>query len=124
MIVCKRNRQRLIVTLATVLPALAAAQDSYPELQRNPFDRPADAVVKSSTGSTQARAAESDEPFLRAVLVAGSQSVVNFGGVMLQIGDSSNGYRLLAVREDSATFRKDGKRVVFSLYEPDEGDES
>ena len=54
---------------------------------------------------------------LRGVLVAGTKSVVDFGGVILQIGESTDGYLLLAVEEGKATFRKSGKVIVFTLYE-------
>lgn len=108
---------------AMLLAAVAAASESTIELQRNPFDRPATEALRSSTAPVELRSLSVGDPFLRAVLAAGSRSAVNFGGVILQKGESANGYRLLSVEEGSATFIKDGKKVDFSLHEPEQADE-
>ena len=100
-----------------LVSTFARATEPQVELRRNPFERPA---VKEFT--TNAAILNNDQTAggdsgLRAVLVAGTKSVVDLGGVILQIGESTDGYLLLAVDEGQATFSRNGKKIVFSLYE-------
>lgn len=100
-----------------LVSTFARATEPQVELRRNPFERPA---VKGFT--TNAAILNNDltaggDPGLRAVLVAGKKSVVDLGGVILQIGESTDGYLLLAVDEYRAIFSRNGKKIVFSLYE-------
>lgn len=104
-----------------LVPALTAAADTRIELRRNPFDRPTFEVLQGNAANSSTPSAETGAPGLRAVLFAGEKSVVNFGGVIMQIGESTNGYELLAVEEGRAIFLSKGKKIVFSLYEQDEG---
>jgi len=76
-------------------------------------------LIRSSAPANRNLTVES-RPLLRAVLAAGPNSVVNLGGVILQVGESANGYRLLSVEEYVATFSRDGEKVVLSLFEPAE----
>jgi len=109
------------VATATMLAAsYASAGESTVDLQRNPFDRPEDDLLISNTIPSNRGSTTESNPLLRAVLAAGSKSVVNFGGVILTIGESANGYRLLSVKEDGATFSRDGEKVVFSLYKQEQ----
>jgi hypothetical protein len=48
-------------------------------------------------------------------MLAGAKSIVNVGGELVQIGEQINGYRLVEVREESAVFVNDKKRVTLSL---------
>ena len=101
----------------------ARANELPVELQRNPFDRPAaDVLVNNAAPANRSSTSEND-PFLRAVLAAGSKSVVDFGGVILQIGETANGYRLLSVEEGEATFSKEGEKVLFSLYAEEQAED-
>ncbi|MCZ6912189.1 MAG: hypothetical protein O7F72_05225 [Proteobacteria bacterium] len=104
-------------------PMLAEAADPQLELRRNPFERPVLEELTASTLTRSSVAKAADDPGLRAVLVAGSKSSVNFGGVIIQIGETTNGYLLLSVEEGSAVFSNKGKKVAFSLYEQAKGDE-
>ena len=114
----KRLSLFVIIGLAAVASLVASyARAADPELQRNPFDRPEEALlISNNTPANRVSPVESD-PLLRAVLAAGPKSVVNLGVVILRIGESANGYRLLSVEEDGATFSKDGENVVLSLFE-------
>ena len=114
----KRHTVNLIlgVAAATMLVA-SSARASGPELRRNPFDRPVLDLSYNDETPANRVATSKGGPLLRAVLVAGSKSVVNFGGVILQIGQSADGYRLLSVDEEGATFSRDGAKVVLSFYE-------
>ena len=119
------NMLRHIYAPISVILLLSAsavgAADTDVKLKRNPFERPAPDTADVSPPGGGSKAVEN--PGLRAVLFAGPKSVVNFGGVILQIGESSNGYQLLSVQEGAATFRTKGKTIVFSLYESDRGSE-
>ena len=118
------ERIAILLGAVTLLAgALLHASDEYPALQHNPFDRPVTEAPRNYSAPASSRTAVGDAPFLRGVLVAGPKSVVNFGGVILKIGESTNGYRLLSVTEGSASFSKDGEKVVFSLHEPEQADE-
>jgi len=113
----------LAIAMLVFVPAISKAADTRVELRQNPFDRPTFEVLQATAPSSNAASSASESPGLRAVLLAGPKSVVDFGGVIMQIGESANGYELLAVEEGRATFRIKGKRVVFSLYEQDRGSE-
>jgi len=113
----------LAIAMLVAMPAISKAADTKVELRRNPFDRPTFEVLQATAASSSAASTASESPGLRAVLLAGPKSVVDFGGVIMQIGETANGYKLLAVEEGRATFRIKGKRVEFSLYEQDKGNE-
>lgn len=99
------------------------ANEPPPDLQRNPFDRPdADELVNHAAPANRRSTSEADL-LLRAVLAAGENSVVNFGGIILQIGETANGYRLLSVEEDGAVFSKDGVKVAFSFYKQEQAED-
>jgi hypothetical protein len=102
--------------LTLLATTFAQASESPVEPQRNPFERPAAEALIKDAAVLNSRSTETQEPYLRAVLVAGSKSVVDFGGVILQIGESANGYRLLSVEEGRATFRREDKKIAFSVY--------
>jgi hypothetical protein len=110
------------VAAATMLGA-SYARATEPELQRNPFDRPAADLLINNAAPTNRGSTTESGPVLRAVLAAGSKSVVNFGGVILQIGESANGYRLLSVEEGGATFSRDGEKILLSLYEQEQAED-
>ena len=115
-----QNAMLVVAAMSTFTFATAGAAEPRVELLRNPFARPAPAeLVASAVSVNEVPTMESDTE-LRAVLVAGPKSIVDFGGVILQIGDSTNGYRLLEVGEGTATFNRKGEKIVFSLYEPDQ----
>ena len=107
----------LVGVMLVHLPAISLSADTHVELQRNPFERPDIKISGADTAENSNDPANQGAPGLRAVLIAGSKSVVNFGGVILQVGESTNGYKLLAVEEDRVVFRNKGKKIAFSLYE-------
>ena len=124
MIVGRRNAMLLaVVVVMLCLPALAAAAEPEIELRRNPFQRPAvTELISNPTGANEGEAAARDQG-LRAVLVAGSKSVVNIGGVILQIGECTDTFCLLSVEEGKALISRNDKEVVLSLYEPDNSEQ-
>lgn len=119
MTVVLRNAMLVVAAMSTFTFTTARAAEPQVELLRNPFTRPAvTEFVTDAAGVNEIPALEADTE-LRAVLVAGPKSIVDFGGVILQIGDATNGYRLLEVGEGTATFNRKGEKIVFSLYEPE-----
>ena len=111
----------LVVTVMSVFTlATAKAAEPQVKLLRNPFARPAIAELVADAASVNDIRIRGGNAELRAVLVAGTKSIVDFGGVILQIGESTNGYRLMEVSEGTATFNRKGEKIVFSLYEPDQ----
>lgn len=112
-------RHAILATVAAnfLSPAIAAATEPQIELQRNPFARPApEELIANSVNVNEERAVEQD-PGLRAVLVAGSKSVVNIGGVILQVGECTDEFCLLSVEEGKALISRNDKEIVLSLYE-------
>ena len=94
------SRSLVVLTgaLSIIASSLAQADDAEVELRRNPFDRPVLESLDLSAAAATVAVNPNDEPGLRAVLVAGSKSAVNFGGVIIQIGETANGYKLLSVK--------------------------
>jgi hypothetical protein len=114
-----KRRSAVVAVGAMLILAATFARATEPqvELRRNPFERPAAREFTTNAAIPNSDLTEGGDPGLRGVLVAGTKSVVDFGGVILQIGESTDGYLLIAVEEGKATFRKNGKVIVFSLYE-------
>ena len=117
-----RNALLTTAVIALLAPALTAAEPQT-ELQRNPFARPAAEELTVTAASSNEGLATSRPPGLRAVLVAGRKSIVNIGGVILQVGECADNYCLLSVEEGKARVRRNDKEMVLSLYEQDESEE-
>lgn len=108
-ICCAAAAMSLLVWSATV--------NSADEIRRNPFTRPPPNVVATQEVAAPMRITEEWRAELRAVLVAGRKSSADLGGLILGLGESAHGYRLLSVGEGTATFSREGEKVVLSLYE-------
>ena len=79
-----------IIGFAAVTSLAASnAGGAEQELQRNPFDRPEETRLISSSAPKSRTSTVESGPLLRAVLAAGPNSVVNLGGVILQVGESA-----------------------------------
>jgi hypothetical protein len=119
----------VMVAMAALAASGAVAQPTSPrKLAHDPFDRraaqpsmgrtepqsPAAAPVAQGT-SASAGAAPTMAAELRAVMIGGARPLVNLGGTILGIGDSMEGFLLVEVRERSAVFTKDGKRIELAL---------
>lgn len=121
-------------TLAHVLIAgfaalalCASALAQVPALQHDPFVRPAiggfapppppGPARPGATGVAPAR----PKLQLHAVLVAGSDSLANVDGVMVRIGESVQGYRLVEVTDRTAVLEKNNAKVTLTLRAKGEG---
>ena len=117
-----RNAMLMTVAITFMVPALTAASEPQIELQRNPFARPAVEELIINTATVNEGRVEQD-PGLRAVLVAGSKSVVDIGGAILQIGECTDAFCLLSVEEGKVLISRNDKEIVLSLYEQDKSEE-
>ena len=118
-----RNAVLAMVAITYLMPALAVAAEPQIELQRNPFSRPAAEELMVTAAIPNEGLAAGRAPELRAVLVAGSKSIVNIDGVILQVGECADAYCLLSVEEGKARVSRNDKEIVLSLYEQDESEE-
>ena len=114
-----QNTMLTTAAIALLLPTVSGAAETQVELQRNPFARPAvEELVGKAEMANEVLAAERD-PRLRAILVAGPKSVVDIGGVILQVGECKDAFCLLSVEEGKARISRNDKEIVLSLYEQD-----
>ncbi|MBT8101490.1 MAG: hypothetical protein HKN35_13175 [Woeseia sp.] len=109
---------------AVGLHASASAAAEPPQIDKNPFARPAwEAVVddRSLIPIDNTTRASMD---LRATMVSGKGSLANVSGKIIGVGDSIGRYKLLRVYEDRAVFDHQGKTLTIFVRPPaDEDDE-
>jgi len=120
---------RRLIAASGLLALSAAALAEGPALQHDPFVRPAIAgfaAAASPAGGlpAPATAASQARPRLQlnAVLVAGSDSIANVDGVMVRVGESVQGYRLVAVSDRSAVLEKNNAKLTLTLRGGPKGD--
>lgn len=86
-------------------------------LRHDPFARPL--FTSLSTTKSEATDVAVEEaiwnPTLKAVMVAGKNSLVNVDGVIIKLGEEIDGHRLIQVKDYEAIFKKGNKRVVLTI---------
>lgn len=104
-----------LLLLATAV-ALAHAEDST-SLRFDPFDMPDPAALTHLQPDAAERVESIWTPELRATLVGDNAetSFANLGGIVLGVGESTEGYRLLEVREWEADFERGGEVMTLTL---------
>ena len=103
------------MAIATWLIASTVSAAEHTSL-RDPFTRPASRPISArGLGAMASDVSPATLPELRAILLAGSKSMVNLGGTMVRIGEAIDGYRLLRVSQRQAVFSKDGTNIALSL---------
>jgi hypothetical protein len=104
---------RVSLALSAVL-ACASALGQSRTLQHDPFARP---FIGGFGAQTPPGAAAPAQPKLRlqAVLVAGDASFANVDGVIVRVGESVHGYRLVAVHDRSAVFEKNNSKLTLTI---------
>lgn len=107
----KRSRYLLFVLLAAWFVVCAMAASADPGLRHDPFVRPNIEPTPPAAAAPGATAASEWKPQLRAVMVAGSSSMVNVDGTIVRVGGQIDGFRLTRVAEHKAVFVKNGVRV-------------
>ena len=107
----------LAAVLITTAPALAQ-NAAGGKSKRDPFDWSSlqQAVQKREPEAAKvATAPPARVPRLRAVMRGPSGGQVNLDGVIMSVGDSAEGYRLIEVREYSAVFARKGGTVELEV---------
>lgn len=115
--------KRVVVSLlagSMTLAAVAAAEaPTVRRLKHDPFDwsalQQASERKEPEPVAPEANPAPPRLPRLKALMHWPSGARVDLEGAILDIGESAGGYRLIAVRERSAVFSKDGKTVEIEL---------
>jgi len=98
-------------SLASRLAATAAARDLDPEAVRNVFLPSESWLSQGAKGQPAASLqASSTQDFLRkhqltSVILSGAGGSVTIGNRVVQVGQEVDGYRLISLTQDSATFR-------------------
>ncbi len=100
----------MLFILLLASSAVAWDESSPVEIKRDPFDHPA--LVKQMEQKKKPVIEETVNLKLKATLVAKQDSMANVNGVLLNLGESIEGYRLLRVNEGEAVLEKNGKIVV------------
>lgn len=87
------------------------------ELEHNPFSYLDIKTLKPNrkTRTTAAVARAQWRPELRATIIAGKMSVANVAGKVVRIGEKLDGYTLITVSRQSATFEKNQSRVILKM---------
>ena len=112
---------RALCIAVILVPLAAHAQAPTPTLKHDPFVRPSLGGFRAD-GAPAARARPPLPPEdpkrilnLNAVMVAGPASMANVNGVMVRVGESLHGYRLLEVHDRSAVFEKNNMRITVDM---------
>ncbi len=110
--------------LATAwLPSLAAADDP-PMLVHNPFSRPPSEVTRARDSVIERDDGDGETIDLRATMIGGVSKLANVAGRILKPGDEIEGYKLIAVYERYAVFRRNNEMMTVyvrpNLAEDDE----
>lgn len=108
---------RALVASACAIAALAAtgvatASEPPATLRYNPFSRPpvVERAIESSRSASPV--AERGALDLRGTLIGSRTRFANVGGRILAVGESVDGYVLVWVEENSATFEKNDTRIT------------
>jgi hypothetical protein len=102
------KRCAILLTLAALVPHAGA------EVRRDPFARPAGAVLAPAADSIAAPV-PATPPRLRAVLFEPGKSLANIDGRILAVGERFDDYRIAAIGEGSVTLIRRGVRSVIVL---------
>lgn len=116
------HKAGLLAALAIAGFSGAAVAEDASALQNNPFRRPVFSTA-ASPAPVQDSLSDVSGLELRAILVAGRDSLVNVAGTIVRIGQEHEGYRLVSVDEEEVVFRKDGDDVTVKLHQEEENDE-
>jgi hypothetical protein len=104
---------------ALLILMLALATDAGAQIRRDPFVRPASALMPSPAAAVEEAAPVSPPapPRLRAIMYEPGKSLVNINGRILAAGERYDDYRIDAIGPRSATLTRRGVRSVIVLDE-------
>ena len=117
------SRVILYLAIAAVAwPSLLVAADTPPALSHNPFSRPSSEVMPMARDVRDDDDSTPENLILQATMVGRVSRLANVGGRILKTGDEYQGYRLVAIHEDSATFERGGRSITVYVRSPDTED--
>lgn len=110
-----RARRTLLISLIASYTSWSLAANVEDSLRHDPFARPALAVSSPAGAAHNSPVVQDWKPQLRAVIKAGSSSMVNVEGTIVPLGGTIDGFRLTSVEERKAVFMKDGIRFELTM---------
>lgn len=103
------------LAVVTLLLATSTAANEAPALKHNPFSRPPSDELRVSTAMVTDESGSRWSLALLATLVGPTERYADVAGRIMKPGDEVEGYKLLDVQEDNATFIKDGRRFTVNV---------
>ncbi len=101
--------------LAALISMPCQGKDRVHLLSTNPFSPP-DQIDESATGQTQQTRTNGGNTLeLRGTMQAGRNSLANIGGLILAIGQSVEGYKVVAVEDRKVILEKAGARKELTV---------
>jgi len=100
-----------LILLAPWLSMIAFA-DAPPTLAHNPFSRPPSDVSRDAPTLVESNDGTGPTLSLQATMVGRASRLANVAGRILKPGDEIQGYLLIAIYEEYAVFRKDGRSIT------------
>jgi hypothetical protein len=88
-------------------------------LHRNPFAHPLPESSQPVPGVTAAPPEAKAPLELRGTMLAGVDSLVNIGGLILGIGQEVDGYRIVSIHERQVVIEKHGEQRTLSVDNED-----
>jgi hypothetical protein len=102
----------ICLVLSASWPAAVTAADVPPTLAHNPFSRPPSEVSRDAPTLVESDDGSGPTLALHATMVGGASRLANVAGRILKPGDEIQGYLLIAIFEEYAVFRKDGRSLT------------
>lgn len=112
-----RSPQARAIVLAGLLLQACVAGAREPELQTNPFSRPAGTEKTAVSPGAAAGKASATPMRLHGTVLAGHNSLANIGGTIIGLGQEINGYKLVSVRQQHVVLDKDGILKTIPIYD-------
>lgn len=106
-----KHNLNLLLTLLVILTVVAHASAPSEPLKNNPFKRPDYLMSKSRADGGSIGSSISPNFDLRAVILDGKYSLVNFGGKFYRLGDSVNQFVLAKVTDNKVVLIRDGESI-------------
>lgn len=102
----------IVSALVTTACPSHAATDEPPALTHNPFSRPPSVVPREVRSVVESDDGTGPTLALQATMVGRASRLANVAGRILKPGDEVEGYLLVAVHEEYAIFKRDGKPLT------------
>jgi len=95
--------------------ASAAVPGERQELRINPFMKPDLTSEPDVSGADSIEERDPADLELRGTLMAGSDPMANIGGVILEVGEEVDGYRLVSIDEREVVLEKGSVRKTLTM---------